>query len=196
MFTNPDFQVDKTSEEYLLLNPVISQLSKSKAKKLKAKEAEKEIKERIEIEDAENEHYDNSSDESFIHDDSSSEDEKLWVKEVKNQYRLIKKNEKRIQENNDEHIENEPQLYEIKENVEFKDAKPVVKKQNKTTLGERLKNYETDDIKISASRGNKEITFISGKNKQTGRRKLHVERHGEGYKHLLRPAGILKRMKR
>lgn len=184
LFTNPDFQVDKTSEEYLLLNPVISQLSKSKAKKLKAKEAEKEIKERIEIEDAENEHYDNSSDESFIHDDSSSEDEKLWVKEVKNQYRLIKKNEKRIQENNDEHIENEPQLYEIKENVEFKDAKPVVKKQNKTTLGERLKNYETDDIKISASRGNKEITFISGKNKQTGRRKLHVERHGEGYKQI------------
>lgn len=57
LFTNPDFQVDKTSEEYLLLNPVISQLSKSKAKKLKAKEAEKEIKERIEIEDAENEHY-------------------------------------------------------------------------------------------------------------------------------------------
>lgn len=50
---------------------------------------------------------------------------------MKNQYRLIKKNEKRIQENNDEHIENEPQLYEIKENVEFKDAKPVVKKQNK-----------------------------------------------------------------
>lgn len=33
----------------------------------------------------------------------------------------------------------------------------------RTTLGERLKNYETDDIKISASRGNKEITFISGK---------------------------------
>lgn len=50
---------------------------------------------------------------------------------MKNQYRLIKKNEKRIQENNDEYIENEPQLYEIKENVEFKDAKPIAKKQNK-----------------------------------------------------------------
>lgn len=56
LFTNPDFQVDKTSEEYLLLNPVISQLNKSKAKKLKAKEAEKEIEERIEIDDVENEH--------------------------------------------------------------------------------------------------------------------------------------------
>lgn len=57
LFTNPDFQVDKTSEEYLLLNPVISQFSKSKAKKLKAKEVEKEIEERIEIDDVENEHY-------------------------------------------------------------------------------------------------------------------------------------------
>lgn len=50
---------------------------------------------------------------------------------MKNQYRLIKKNEKRLQENNDEYVENEPQLYEIKENVEFKDAKPIAKKQNK-----------------------------------------------------------------
>lgn len=81
---------------------------------------------------------DNSSDESFIHDDSSSEDEKRWVKEVKKQYRLIKKNEKQAQENdqsiegNNEHVEkNQPQLYEIKENVEFKDAKPITKRRNK-----------------------------------------------------------------
>lgn len=83
---------------------------------------------------------DNSSDESFIHDDSSSEDEKQWVKEVKNQYRLIKKNERQIQENNenmadtDELVKNEPQFYEIKEHVEFKDAKPVAKKQSKYVI--------------------------------------------------------------
>jgi len=34
LFNNPDFQVDKDSEEYTLLNPVISQLDKSKTKKL------------------------------------------------------------------------------------------------------------------------------------------------------------------
>lgn len=83
---------------------------------------------------------DNSSDESFIHDDSSSEDEKQWVKEMKNQYRLIKKNERQMQENdesvtdNNERIQNEPQFYEIKEDVEFKDAKPVAKKQSKCVL--------------------------------------------------------------
>lgn len=34
LFNNPDFQIDKDSEEYTLLNPVISQLAKNKAKKL------------------------------------------------------------------------------------------------------------------------------------------------------------------
>ncbi|XP_033201086.1 nucleolar protein 10 lethal (2) 34Fd [Bombus vancouverensis nearcticus] len=164
LFTNPDFQVDKNSAEYTLLNPVISQLSKSKAKKLKAK-AEKEMEEEAEIDPMGDEHHDNSSDESFIHDDSSSEDEKQWVKEMKNQYRLIKKNERQMQENdesvtdNNERIQNEPQFYEIKEDVEFKDAKPVAKKQSKATLGERLRRNENEGLKISSSRGNREMTF-------------------------------------
>lgn len=81
---------------------------------------------------------DNSSDESFIHDDSSSEDEKPWAKEVKKQYRLIKrKNETQSEEqdqsveDDDERVKSEPRLYEIKEDVEFRDAKPVAKKQSK-----------------------------------------------------------------
>lgn len=35
LFTNPDFEIDKSSEQYILLNPVVSQLEKRKAKKLK-----------------------------------------------------------------------------------------------------------------------------------------------------------------
>lgn len=42
LFTNPDFQVDKDSEEFALLNPVISQLDKNKAKKLKQLLAQEE----------------------------------------------------------------------------------------------------------------------------------------------------------
>ncbi|CAD1472939.1 unnamed protein product, partial [Heterotrigona itama] len=136
LFTNPDFEVDKNSAEYTLLNPVISQLDKHKTKRLKAKADETEMKEKVEIDHIEDEHHDNSSDESFIHDDSSSEDEKQWIKEMKNQYRLIKKNERQIQKNNESMADtnelgtNEPQFYEIKEHVEFKDAKPVAKKQS------------------------------------------------------------------
>lgn len=164
LFTNPDFQVDTTSEEYSLLNPVVSQLNKNQAKRLKAKAMEEEMK--VDATNDETQGYilsylvlvfhvtcyfsfnrivciskfaisGNSSDESFIHDDSSSEDEKVWVKEVKKQYRLMKKNEREKQEddesekNIDEYKETEPKLYEIKENVEFKDAKPVAKRLNK-----------------------------------------------------------------
>lgn len=42
LFSNPDFQVNTNSEEYALLNPVVSQLSKSKAKKLKQQLAQEE----------------------------------------------------------------------------------------------------------------------------------------------------------
>ena len=58
LFTNPDFQVDKNSAEYTLLNPVISQLDKHKMKKLKVKaDDEKEMREKVEIDHMEDEHY-------------------------------------------------------------------------------------------------------------------------------------------
>ncbi|XP_076236423.1 nucleolar protein 10-like isoform X2 [Calliopsis andreniformis] len=203
LFSNPDFQVDTNSEEYALLNPVISQLERSRAKKLKAQLAREEAQQKMEIDRENDDHQDNSSDESFIHDDSSSEDEKTWVKEVKKQYRLIKKNERQNEETDEDDTEsknqgsaNQPQFYEIKENVEFKDAKPVVKKQNKTALGERLKTQEAHSATVSGSRGNREMTFVIEKKRRTGRAKLQVKRHGKEYKHLLRPAGNLFKKKR
>lgn len=33
MFSNPDFQIDKESEDYKLLNPVVAKLDKAKKKK-------------------------------------------------------------------------------------------------------------------------------------------------------------------
>ncbi|XP_076683984.1 nucleolar protein 10 lethal (2) 34Fd [Andrena cerasifolii] len=193
LFNNPDFQVDMNSEEYALLNPVVSQLdSRSRAKRLKAMNAEEERDEKIEMDREKEDNHDDSSDESFIHDDSSSEDEKPWVKEVRKQYRLIKRKE-RLSEERDE-SGNEPKLYEIKENVEFKDAKPVAKKQIKASLGDRLKSQD-HNAKASGARGNKEMTFIIEKKGQTDRGKAHVKRHGKEYKHLLRPAGNLYRKK-
>lgn len=39
LFTNPDFQIDTNAEEYVLLNPVISQADKRKRRKLAEEEA-------------------------------------------------------------------------------------------------------------------------------------------------------------
>lgn len=79
----------------------------------------------------------NSSDESFVHDSSdndSSDDEKSWVKEVRKNYRLIKKNEReREQENEEDNLiaKNEPKMDKIKNEVKFEEGSPQMKKQNK-----------------------------------------------------------------
>lgn len=53
LFSNPDFQVDKESEEYSLLNPVVSQLDKSRAKKLRELSAQEEKRQRTAVEEEE-----------------------------------------------------------------------------------------------------------------------------------------------
>lgn len=84
-------------------------------------------------------HIGNSSDESFIHDspdDDSSDDDKVWVKEVRKNYRLIKKNEREEEqgsddEDNDATAKNEAELDEIKNDVKFQEGGLEKKKQNK-----------------------------------------------------------------
>ncbi|XP_076651858.1 nucleolar protein 10-like [Halictus rubicundus] len=200
LFSNPDFQVDTNSEEYSLLNPVISRLDKSREKKLKAQLAAEEARQKMESEADNDEKH--SSDESFIHDDSSSDDEKPWAKEVKRNYRLIRRNERQNEEeeenakDDEQSAENRTRLYEIKDHVQFKDARPIAKKRIKATLGERLRSEDFHDVKVSGSRGNREMTFRIEKKKPTGRARLQVKRHEKEYKHLLRPAGNLNRKKK
>lgn len=200
MFSNPDFQVDKNSEEYALLNPVISQLEKSRAKKAKAVMAQQEqLENKDNLHDNDNEEGHSSSDESFIHE-SSSDDEKTWVKDVRKQYRIIQRNRQQEEQNDEEQnskeaSNNQPNLYEIKEDTEFREAKPVASKRNKSTLGERLQNEEKNNVKISGSRGSREMTFTIGKRKQDVNSKQAVKRHRKEYKHLLRPAGNIHKIK-
>ncbi|EZA53311.1 hypothetical protein DMN91_005222 [Ooceraea biroi] len=197
LFNNPDFQIDQNSEEYGLLNPVISQLHKNKAMKLKQKLAQEEEEEEKEAPNEDEPHAD-SSDESFIHDsdDESSDDEKPWVKEVQKNYRLIRKNKREREEesgdeNNDSVVKNEPKLDEIQNNVKFEVGEPVKKKQSKATLGERLKIEEAHNVKVSSSGGNREMTFTVGKKKRP-----EVKHYRRGYNELLRPATSIFKKKR
>ncbi|XP_047370643.1 nucleolar protein 10 isoform X2 [Vespa velutina] len=201
LFNNPDFQVDKNSEEYALLNPVISQLEKSKVKKMKAiVEQQEQLKSEDYLYNIENEDRNSSSDESFIHEDSS-DDEKTWVKDIRKQYRLIKKNRQKEEENNEKSnndmkiLNNQPNLYEIKEDVEFKEAKPVASKRNKFTLGKRLQNEQMHNLNVSGSRGSRKMTFIIGKRKRDTNSKQTVKKYRKEYKDLLRPAGNIHKIK-
>ncbi|XP_043496596.1 nucleolar protein 10 [Polistes fuscatus] len=220
LFNNPDFQVDTNSEEYALLNPVISQLEKSKAKKLKAAIEQQEQSEKKNYSlNEEHEDRNSSSDESFIHDDSS-DDEKTWAKDVRKQYRMIKRNRQREEEEEEEEKEkekerererekeknekskdnkeisnNQSNIYEFNEDIEFKGAIPVPKRQNKISLGKRLQNEEMNDVQVSGSRGSREMKFIIGKRKQESKSNQTVKRHRSEYKHLLRPTGNIHKKK-
>ncbi|XP_029159184.1 nucleolar protein 10 [Nylanderia fulva] len=188
LFSNPEFQIDKNSEEYALLNPVVSQLDKNKAKKLKQQLAQEE-----EAQDKpdEDEPQGNSSDESFIHDspdDDSSDDDKMWVKEVRKNYRSIKRNQREEEQNSDDEdndatTKNETKLDKIKNDVKFQEGGLEKKKQNKATFGERLENEEIHNVKVSGSRGSREMTFVVGKRK----RPAEIKHHRREY-NVLRPA--------
>lgn len=65
---------------------------------------------------------------------SDDDDKRAWLKEVKKKYKLIKKNR---EENESEDVTlekekvNEPQLYELKEGVEFRGARPIARRVDK-----------------------------------------------------------------
>lgn len=46
MFENPDFQVDEESEEFRLLNPLVSKISEKRKKKLRLLE-QQELREKV-----------------------------------------------------------------------------------------------------------------------------------------------------
>ncbi|XP_050312689.1 nucleolar protein 10 [Anthonomus grandis grandis] len=75
LFENPDFEVDKSADEYRLLNPVLSRLDKDRVKELKM--AEEEVQEEPEER--------NSSLEE------STDDERTWANEVRKQHKIIKR---------------------------------------------------------------------------------------------------------
>lgn len=49
LFENPDFEVDKNTDEFRLLNPVLSRLDKAREKELKKKLMEAEEFEPVEV---------------------------------------------------------------------------------------------------------------------------------------------------
>ncbi|XP_011502950.1 PREDICTED: nucleolar protein 10 [Ceratosolen solmsi marchali] len=186
LFVNPDFQIDINSEEYALLNPVISQMDKTKKQGIsKARHNENNI---MDNHNTENLH---SEDEDMA--DSSSEDEKPWVKEVQKQYKLVKENEKLFEIEEKRNTKNpakqlsnkKSKFYEIKNDVDDNTYK-YMKKRIKTSLGDRLQKTESNVMNVSGSRGNKEITFTMSKKKFN--RKENQGKGRQEFKHLLRPA--------
>ncbi|PIO36610.1 hypothetical protein AB205_0119300 [Aquarana catesbeiana] len=124
MFEDPAFQVDEKSEEFRLLNPLVSKISQKRKKKLKEM-AELQVKEQEEEEEPEGKPSDAESSES-------SDDEKAWVEEVRKQRKLLRQEEKvrrQERETEDQQTTLTPQFYEIKAGEEFRSFQDAAKKQ-------------------------------------------------------------------
>ncbi|XP_012256477.1 nucleolar protein 10 [Athalia rosae] len=201
LFDNPDFEVDRNAEEFRLLNPVISQLDKSRRIELKKKldmqaklDATREEEEALEGKP--------SSEESSSNEDSS-DDEKHWAKEVQKQHKLIKretryreweeekaqKMENNVGETGESSKINSTKFFELKEGVEYKGIRAIKKKQNRVSLGQRLHDEETNNVRMLGSLGNREMTFSTKKIKRSGYSEEQIKKHREERKRLSRPAG-------
>ncbi|XP_069350289.1 nucleolar protein 10 isoform X3 [Eulemur rufifrons] len=191
MFENPDFQVDEESEEFRLLNPLVSKISEKRKKKLRLLE-QQELREKEEEEELEGKPSDAESSES-------SDDEKDWVEEVRKQRRLIQQEEKvkrqeRLKE--DQQTVLTPQFYEIKAGEEFRSFKDSAIKQKlmNKTLEDRLK-IEAKNGTLSVSDttvGSKQLTFTLKKSEQQKKQQEAEKLHRQERKKLRRSAGHLK----
>uniref|UniRef100_A0A8C3T857 Nucleolar protein 10 n=1 Tax=Chelydra serpentina TaxID=8475 RepID=A0A8C3T857_CHESE len=191
MFENPDFQVDEKSEEFRLLNPLVSKISEKRKKKLKILE-QQEAQEQEEEEEPEGKPSDAESSET-------SDDEKGWVEEVRKQRKLLRQEEKvkrqeRFKE--DQQTTLKPQFFEIKTGEEFRSFKDSAKKQKliKKTLGDRLKLEEKlGTLSVSDTTvGSKQMTFKLKKSGQQKKQQEAEKQHHQERKNIRRSASHLK----
>ncbi|KAK6989829.1 nucleolar protein 10 [Biomphalaria glabrata] len=183
MFNNPDFQIDPESEEYRLINPVMSKLDKARRKREEKYALAKQFKP-VEGED---ELEGRPSDEEGS---SSSEDEHTWAEEVRKEHRKVTQERKMKEQMLQREEKRKMRLFELKDGEELGVKSDVNKKKEaKKSLAERLE--ATDKPLAGGSIGNKEITFSLKKekkgNKLVEERNLH---HSERRK-LKRAAGTL-----
>lgn len=175
LFNNPDFQIDKNSEEFRLLNPVLSKFDKALVKK-----KQEELKQQFE------EVHDEESEGANSCEESSSDDDPETREEMRRQYKLVKEEKKRKER---EERKADLKMYELKEGEDFRGIKHLKSRINDTSLAERVAQEESHQI-IMKSRGSREMKFSTRKNPK-GRYLEQAKKHYEERKSLHRSANHL-----
>lgn len=193
MFSDPNFQIDRESNEYHLINPLVSKLDRVKAKKDRQRQMVQKQFEPVKEDLLEG----RASEESSSSDDDSEEDDKQMRLELKKAHRKIREGMKRGQVKDEEmpkESEDEtkkrkqgdastaadrngsrPKFFEIKEGNDIL-TKP--KKKNKKTMSERLESNESQPRPLTGiPKGHMEMTFKLKKDEketsQLEKAKLH-----------------------
>ncbi|KAJ8387931.1 hypothetical protein AAFF_G00148650 [Aldrovandia affinis] len=202
MFENPDYQVDEQSEEFRLLNPIVSKVGLKRRKKLRMLEKQAATQQKDEQDEQEEEEP-----EGRASSEESSDDDKSWVEEVREQRRLLrveertrKRQERKQQDRNtslegQNHNQNQPRFFQIKAGEEFRSFGDVGRKQKlqKASLEERLKLEEhSGTLSVADSTvGSKQLTFTLRKSEQQQRQQKAERDHQEERRKLRRAAGHL-----
>lgn len=163
MFTDPNFQIDRESNEYHLINPLVSKLDRVKAKKERQRQMVQKQFEPVKEDLLEG----RASEESSSED--SEEDEKKLRVELKKAHRKIRERNKNTEEEVEEEKlvadektnkrkpDNKPKFYQIKEGDDILSER---KKKNKKTLSERLASNESQpQVQTGIPKGHMEMTF-------------------------------------
>lgn len=165
IFENPDFEVNPASQEYRLLNPLVKSLDKQQKKK-GAEEPGDGIMELL----------DPVEQNGSTSEGESSDDDRMWMKEVKKQHWMIRQEAKSA-----------PKMYELKSGVELhggvlcgrtESVGAVKKKQkaaHKLTLAQRLER-DNRGATVGAS-GNRMMTFESRRTKVERDQEEKVKAH-------------------
>uniref|UniRef100_A0A8C2XSQ2 Nucleolar protein 10 n=1 Tax=Cyclopterus lumpus TaxID=8103 RepID=A0A8C2XSQ2_CYCLU len=191
MFENPDYQVDEQSEEFRLLNPIVSKVGQKRQKKLRLMAQQVAASQKA---DDEEEPEGRASSE-----EESSDDDKSWVEEVREQRRLIweegRDRRRQKRKEGDRNTVLRPQYYQIKAGEEFRSFNDMARKQRlqKASLEDRLKLEEhsgTSNVADTAV-GSKQLTFTLRKSEQQTKQQQAEWEHHEERRKLRRSAGHL-----
>jgi ribosome biogenesis protein ENP2 len=168
LFADPNYQIDKESEEFRLLNPVVQKMNEKKTKFVQVSDGE---------DDDDGQEVGSEDDEKKNGSESSSDDEHTW-KDYKKEFSDIQKEKKSKNQINKRAAANEekakqPKFYEIKEGLEyFSNNTDILKneKLKKLPIEKRMQmiNKNENDVVIvqNDSIGNKQMTFLSKKVKR------------------------------
>ncbi|XP_033117481.1 nucleolar protein 10-like [Anneissia japonica] len=190
MFKDTNYQVDKESEEYRLLNPLLAHHDKQRLKRARKMELEQQFQE---VQSQEKEGRPSDEEDDYA-DSSSDDDDRTWQEEVRQQHKAIQMERKMAAKSTPQ-----PKFYELKPGEEFR-VKGVDKerrKKAKTSLADRIKEDESQGIVTSTGNalGTRQVTFHL-KKKLNKQRKLDSEAHHAERRKIRRSASGLVRKKR
>ncbi|CAG9797405.1 unnamed protein product [Chironomus riparius] len=190
MFENPEFEVDKSTEEYRLLKPLLTQLDKSKVKKLEKKYAQNDENGDKDEASTDDDLFSEKEEES-----SDDEDNSKW-KEVKKEHKRIQKEKKR-KPKDDVDMEDDTKQKSIEmHDIDTFKINELSQKVVKTSLGARVaKEKEKPKVQIISGLGNRQMSFSTDTkiSKSAIKRQEDMKKHREERKKVIRPTTNLKR---